>query len=279
MPRTFPGAGGGSGRAMFAQIGRPAAMLSSRLARTGPGSSPNEIPMPSVKVETETFEFALRRFKRTCEGRRAGETCKREFYEKPTGERKAQGRRRGEAPGPPHLARRHQASAKVLPAPVLKPVAAKAGTRERKPIGSLFSRFWTTGPSHHQTRASDGATHEPQATQLTDDMKTAMKAGEGSPATIRPDQRRDQAEGSRRARRDGPIRWCWPCWKDGQAAQRTRSVRSKPPTTNRPWSNATNGVIDTYLPAKMGRADLGRDQTTPSPRPTRATPPADMERS
>ena len=46
--------------------------------------------MPNVKVrENEPFEFALRRFKRTCE--KAGilaETRKREFYEKPTQERK-----------------------------------------------------------------------------------------------------------------------------------------------------------------------------------------------
>ena len=46
--------------------------------------------MPSVKVrENEPFEIALRRFKRTCEN--AGvlaETRKREFYEKPTQERK-----------------------------------------------------------------------------------------------------------------------------------------------------------------------------------------------
>ena len=46
--------------------------------------------MPSVKVrENEPFEFALRRFKRTCE--KAGvlaEVRRREFYEKPTQERK-----------------------------------------------------------------------------------------------------------------------------------------------------------------------------------------------
>jgi len=46
--------------------------------------------MPNVKVrENEPFEFALRRFKRTCE--KAGvlaETRKREYYEKPTQERK-----------------------------------------------------------------------------------------------------------------------------------------------------------------------------------------------
>src|SRR5690606_41719924 len=61
-----------------------------RLAR-GPGCQPQpRFRMPSVKVrEHEPFEFALRRFKRTCE--KAGvlaETRKREYYEKPTQERK-----------------------------------------------------------------------------------------------------------------------------------------------------------------------------------------------
>ena len=46
--------------------------------------------MPSVKVrENEPFEYALRRFKRSCE--KAGvlaETRSREYYEKPTQERK-----------------------------------------------------------------------------------------------------------------------------------------------------------------------------------------------
>ena len=46
--------------------------------------------MPSVKVrENEPFDFALRRFKRTCE--KAGvlaEVHRREFYEKPTQMRK-----------------------------------------------------------------------------------------------------------------------------------------------------------------------------------------------
>jgi len=46
--------------------------------------------MPSVHVkDNEPFDFALRRFKRTCE--RAGvlaESRKREFYEKPTAVRK-----------------------------------------------------------------------------------------------------------------------------------------------------------------------------------------------
>lgn len=46
--------------------------------------------MPSVKVrENEPFEYALRRFKRSCE--KAGvlaEVRRREHYEKPTSERK-----------------------------------------------------------------------------------------------------------------------------------------------------------------------------------------------
>ena len=46
--------------------------------------------MPNVRVrENEPFEYALRRFKRSCE--KAGilsETRRREFYEKPTQERK-----------------------------------------------------------------------------------------------------------------------------------------------------------------------------------------------
>jgi small subunit ribosomal protein S21 len=55
-----------------------------------PATQSREFRRPSVKVrENEPFEFALRRFKRTCE--KAGvlaETRKREFYEKPTQERK-----------------------------------------------------------------------------------------------------------------------------------------------------------------------------------------------
>src|SRR5690606_21476663 len=58
-----------------------------RPAKSNPGDS-----MPAGKVrENEPFEFALRRFKRTCE--KAGvlaETRKREYYEKPTQERKRQ---------------------------------------------------------------------------------------------------------------------------------------------------------------------------------------------
>src|SRR4029077_9962926 len=61
-----------------------------RLARPAGRFSVSGVFMPSVKVrENEPFEFALRRFKRTCE--KAGilaETRKREFYEKPTQERK-----------------------------------------------------------------------------------------------------------------------------------------------------------------------------------------------
>jgi len=55
-----------------------------------PGNQFFGATMPNVKVrENEPFEFALRRFKRTCE--KAGvlaDTRKKEFYEKPTQERK-----------------------------------------------------------------------------------------------------------------------------------------------------------------------------------------------
>jgi small subunit ribosomal protein S21 len=48
------------------------------------------LSMPSVKIkENEPFEYALRRFKRSCE--KAGvvsESRRREFFEKPTQERK-----------------------------------------------------------------------------------------------------------------------------------------------------------------------------------------------
>jgi small subunit ribosomal protein S21 len=49
--------------------------------------------MPSVKIkENEPFDIAIRRFKRACE--KAGvlaEVRRREFYEKPTSERKRKG--------------------------------------------------------------------------------------------------------------------------------------------------------------------------------------------
>jgi small subunit ribosomal protein S21 len=71
------------------------APLESRPFRRGvPGRStldfPVEVSMPSVRVrENEYFDAALRRFKRACE--KAGiltELRRREFYEKPTQERK-----------------------------------------------------------------------------------------------------------------------------------------------------------------------------------------------
>ena len=68
----------------------PAAIMHGSPALSGQIPEHRDLTMPSVKVrENEPFEFALRRFKRTCE--KAGvlaETRKREFYEKPTQERK-----------------------------------------------------------------------------------------------------------------------------------------------------------------------------------------------
>jgi len=65
-------------------VPRPLCRVSSYLTET------KDSPMPSVRVkENEYFDAALRRFKRACE--KAGvltELRRREFYEKPTQERK-----------------------------------------------------------------------------------------------------------------------------------------------------------------------------------------------
>ncbi len=62
----------------------------SGLAGLDPETPETGVRMPSVKVrDNEPFEYALRRFKRSCE--KAGvlaETRRREFYEKHTQERK-----------------------------------------------------------------------------------------------------------------------------------------------------------------------------------------------
>src|SRR3569832_1098138 len=89
MPRTRMGRS--SERKAAAGLHPPAGRrYHTRLARSDWAGPPTRSCMPSVKVrENEPFEFALRRFKRTCE--KAGvlaETRKREFYEKPTTVRK-----------------------------------------------------------------------------------------------------------------------------------------------------------------------------------------------
>src|SRR5690606_8041257 len=75
-------------QALACSVGHPLSYAARPFERGGLPT--RDHPMPSVKVrENEPFEFALRRFKRTCE--KAGvlaETRKREFYEKPTQERK-----------------------------------------------------------------------------------------------------------------------------------------------------------------------------------------------
>ena len=99
--------------------------------------------MPSVKVrENEPFEFALRRFKRTCE--KAGvlaETRKREFYEKPTQERKRKAAAAVKRQAAPHLARRHQAPAPVLIAPA-RPAPARVSEHHAKPAARKRRRLF-----------------------------------------------------------------------------------------------------------------------------------------
>src|SRR5690606_958299 len=83
------GPGHQDGGGMFACTRTLPLSYAARRTESGVQTSQRSL-MPSVKVrENEPFEFALRRFKRTCE--KAGvlaETRKREFYEKPTQERK-----------------------------------------------------------------------------------------------------------------------------------------------------------------------------------------------
>ena len=92
MPRTrigrIIGAGGGSPRDRAGPVARTGDAVLSFYAFHRPNT--RRIHMPSVRVrENEPFEAALRRFKRTIE--KTGlltELRAREFYEKPTAERK-----------------------------------------------------------------------------------------------------------------------------------------------------------------------------------------------
>ena len=138
-----------------------------RLARVVPGSVPTnrDNRMPSVKVrENEPFEFALRRFKRTCE--KAGvlaETRKREFYEKPTQERKRKAAAAVKRQAAPHLARRHQAPAPVLIAPAAeprrrpRPSSRTSRSRPRRKRRRLFAFLQCPTMQCRQ-----GIRHEPQ---------------------------------------------------------------------------------------------------------------------
>jgi uncharacterized protein YqeY len=95
--------------------------------------------------------------------------------------------------------------------------------------------------------------------QLTDDMKTAMKSGEKDRlgvirlinAAIK------QKEVDERIELDD-RRWCWPCWRRWSSSARTRSASTKPPHARTwPRSSATSsGIIDAYLPAKLGEAAI-----------------------
>ena len=71
---------------------------------TNPMRSPVQMPIVRVK-DNEPFEIAMRRFKRSCE--KAGvlaEVRRREFYEKPTAERK----RKAAAAVKRHLKKQHR---------------------------------------------------------------------------------------------------------------------------------------------------------------------------
>src|SRR5690606_13341423 len=98
------------------------------------------------------------------EGRRARRDPQARVLREADPGAQAQGRRRGEAPGPPHLARRDQAPAPVL----IHGSCAVPGSRPRLARRRLFCF------SESQSRIPNPMLK----TRLADDMKTAMKAGD-----------------------------------------------------------------------------------------------------
>src|SRR5690606_29921886 len=151
-------------------VRRHARFLARARGLPGRGFQPTEIPMPSVKVrENEPFEFALRRFKRTCAKAGAlAETRKRAYYEKPTQERKrkaAAAVKREARRGPRAVTKRQRLYCAAAAPP-------KAGTRERGPPFAWPCPACPPRPPSAPERAMS------LKQRLTDDMKAAMKAGE-----------------------------------------------------------------------------------------------------
>ena len=112
--------------------------------------------MPSVKVkENEPFEYALRRFKRSCE--KAGviaETRRREFYEKPTQERR---------PGSSWRSRRRSSS------------TAASTSRTTATSESSSTTSTTTSSSGRSCPVPPSMSLK---NRLSEDVKAAMRAGE-----------------------------------------------------------------------------------------------------
>jgi ribosomal protein S21 len=98
--------------------------------------------MPSVKVrDNEPFEYALRRFKRSCE--KAGvlaETRRREYYEKPTQERKrkaAAALKRNMRRQSREVVRRTRQYRKSLKTRILEDVKSAMRAHEREQLAAL----------------------------------------------------------------------------------------------------------------------------------------------
>ena len=182
--------------------------------------------MPSVRVkENEPFEVALRRFKRSCE--KAGvlaEVRRREFYEKPTSERK----RKAAAAVKRHLKR-------------LQPRQPPLDQRPQRP-----------------DRPSPRARSVLAGSQIQDDMKTAMKARRQAPAGgLRLIMAAIKQKRGRRAHRARRPQVLAVLEQDAQAAPGLdQPVRAGRPRRSGRAGAFEIGVIQGYLPAALGDAEI-----------------------
>src|SRR3546814_17400702 len=222
MPRTFMGAGGGwgleagldpGGRGPWLR-GPDGSRYHTRLAGgiSAACASLARVHASARGLQTHRDSYAKRqsprkRAFRVCpaplqahlrEGRRAGRNPQARVLREADPGAQAQGRRRREAPGAPHLARRHQAPAPVLRQARVLPLArpARRSRLSTQPARASVAGFLSL-QCHPaclfvlQERLQPGSPPHIRPTaipmtlkhRLTDDMKAAMKSG--AKATLR----------------------------------------------------------------------------------------------
>src|SRR5690606_17510070 len=181
--------GGGSRYHTRLAGGNPAACA---VPRAGPG--PSRPGLPTHRDSYAQRQSPRKRAFRVCpaplqahlrEGRRAGRNPQARVLREADPGAQAQGRRRREAPGAPHVARRHQAPAPVLRQARVLPLARPA---RRSRISTKPARASVSGLLSLRHRvARDCPARDTTAPRrfsmtlkqrLTEDMKAAMKSGD-----------------------------------------------------------------------------------------------------